>query len=280
MKKIVLLRKKTYVSLFAVVSILVVFSMFAIISGSMQITQSLDAVNRVAPSVESAGSESCFQVKFAYAYVGPLPSDKDSYVDPLTNVTMVHASTFPSAVFLDFTPVFSMTSSCDAVIAVYGVKITADTGQTEYYGWSAGTGNYSTFTEDDLATLASYRAEMIQHSTYRSRGGTFCYNWAANRSVLSHTIGSIGVYTSNNTLIQQSCSDLSSSGMPNAISVDVYRVGYITMSDGSIIIHEDVLTEDKPIVSVQLDTYEDGFIYNNIVPTEQLSQIDIFHPTR
>ncbi|HDQ05369.1 MAG TPA: hypothetical protein ENN36_01430 [Candidatus Bathyarchaeota archaeon] len=272
-------RKKRHLPLlFAVIAALMIFSLFATIYASINLTPSGKPVNRVTPDIESAGPESYFQVEIAYAYVGPLPPDKASYVDPTTNVTMVHTSKYPSAVFLDFTAVPSLTSSCDAVIEAYGVKIIADTGPTEYYGWCVGTANYSTFTQDDFATITSYRADLIQKSTYQFRGGTFSYSWTADRSVLSHTIGSVGMYTVNSTFTQQNRFDLSSAGTPNAISVEVYRIGYITMTNGSVTIHEDDVTDNKPVAYAQLSNHEDGFIHNNIVPTEQLPQIDLFHP--
>jgi hypothetical protein len=264
--------------LFAVIAALTIFSLSATIYAYVNLTPPGKPVDRDTPSIEPAGPESYFQVKIAYAYVGSLPPDKASYVDPTTNVTMVHTSKYPSAVFLDFTAIPSMTGSCDAVIALYGVKIAADTGPTEYYGWSAGTANYSTFTQDNFATITSYRADMIHNSTYRFGGGTFSYNWAADRPILSHAIGSFGTYTTDSTSAQQNRFDLSSTGTPNAISVEVHRIGYITMTNGSVTIHEDNETDIKPAAYAQLSKHEDGFIYNNIVPAEQLPQTDLFNP--
>ncbi|MCW4002828.1 MAG: hypothetical protein NWE95_02820 [Candidatus Bathyarchaeota archaeon] len=279
MIKNITLRKKTLI--FAFVVAFMILSLLATIYASTHLTPlGGKAVNRVIPSIEPAGPETNFQVKIAYAYVGPLPPDKVSYVDPKTNETMVHSSEYPSSVFLDFTPVSSMTSSVDAVIELYGVKIIADTGITEYYGWTVGTANYSAFTQDDFATINSYRGDLIHQSIYRTKGGTWCYNWASDRYILSKTIGSVGIYTTNSTFTQPSSSDLSSAGTPNAISVEVYRIGYITMTNGSVTIHEEPEIDNKPIAQVQLSKYEDGFIYNNLVPTEQLQGIDLFHPQR
>ncbi len=278
-KKPKVTKKPRYALYFAVFTAILMLFMFAAIYASTQLTKTGKPVNRVESSIESAGPESYFQVKIAYAYAGPLPPEKASYVDPKTNETMVHTSNYPSAVFLDFTAIPDMTSSCDGVIVAYGVKIVADTGSTEYYGWSVGTANYSAFTQDDFATLTSYRGDMVYHSKYRSIGGTFNYNWAADKSILSHTIGSVGTYSMKKGFTQPSLYGLSSAGIPNAISVEVYRIGYITMTNGSVTIHEDTVTDNKPIAYAQLSKYEGGFIYNNLLPTEQLSQIDLFHPT-
>lgn len=191
---------------------------------------------------------------------------------------MVHVIKYPSAVFLNSTRFPSIQiSSCDAVIQVYGVKITADTGPTEYHAWSAGTA-YTAFTQEDFATLTRYSDDLIDISLYRSIGGTFSFNWTANKSFLSHTIGSVGSYSSNITYTKPSVYDLSSEGIPNKISVEVYRIGYVTVSNSSVTIHQDDPTV-KPVAYAQLSKYEDGFIYNNIVPNEQLPQIDLFHPS-
>ena len=256
---------------------IIILSLFAAIYASTQLTPPSEPVNGGAFSTETDESESYFQVTVAYAYAGPLPPDNTSYVDPITNETMVSASEYPSAIFLDFTPVPSMTSSCDAVVVAYGVKIVADTGQTEYFGWTAGTADYYAFSQDDFATLNRYRDDLIYPSTYSFRGGTWCYNWAVNQPVLSKTIGSVGSYTMNST--QSSISDLSSAGIPNAISVEVYRIGYVTMTNGAVSIHEDVVADNKPVAYAQLSKYEDGFLYNDLVPAEQLPQIDLFNPT-
>ncbi|MEM2969088.1 MAG: hypothetical protein QXJ76_07285 [Candidatus Bathyarchaeia archaeon] len=264
--------------LLTAITAVIILSLFATIYAYIQLTPSGKPVNQGTPSIEPASPEYYFQVKIAYAYAGPLPPDKASYVDPATNETWVSTSKYPSSVFLEFTPIPSMTNSCDAVVEAYGVKIIADTGPTEYFGWTAGTADYYKFTQDDFATLNSYRGDLIYHSAYTFRGGTWCYNWAADKPVLSKTIGSVGSYTMNSTLTQSNRSDLSSAGIPKAISVEVYRIGYITMTNGSVTIHEDPAADSKPVAYAQLTRYGDGFIYNTIVPTEQLSQIDLFHP--
>jgi hypothetical protein len=95
----------------------IILSLFAAIYVFTQLTPPSESVNGDTSSTETDDSESFFQVKVAYAYAGPQPPDNASYVDPITNETMVSASEYPSSVFLDFTPVPSMTGSCDAVVA-------------------------------------------------------------------------------------------------------------------------------------------------------------------
>ena len=190
---------------------------------------------------------------------------------------MVHASQFPSAVFLSVTSAPSIQiSSCDAVVQVYEVKITADTGATECYAWSIGT-NYTTIPQEDIHLLLIGEDDLVGHDLYRREGGIFLNMWETNQSLLSPKIGSIGVYTSNRTGGTINIG-LSSAGMPNAISVEVRRIGYVTVTNGSVALYEDAISANEPVAYAQLSKYEDGFIYNTLVPTEQLSQIDLFDP--
>ncbi len=280
------MRKQVIACLLIVTTAVMLLSLFLTISAFNQLSftdgtgrpKTPVAVDPVASVVEQAGLESQFQVEIAYAYVGPLPPDNASYYSAKFNQTMVHARKYPSAVFLSFTRVPSIQiSSCDAVVQVYGVKIAADTGPTEYHAWSAGT-NYTALPLEDFHTLLRYSDNLIDRNLYRSIGGTFHQMWAANQSILSKKIGSVGVYTGNHTQNKPNAFDLSSAGIPNAISVEVRRLGYVTITNGSVTLHEDDVTVNEPVAFAQLSKYEDGFIYNNIVPAEQLPQIDLFHP--
>ena len=286
-KKPRLIKKTQYAIIFSVIAIVLLLSLLSTISAFAPFaftdgfgrSKTPTAVDNIEPTIKTADTESQFQVGIAYAYVGPLPADKTSYYSKTFNETMIHASTYPSAVFLNFTHVPSIQiSACDAVIQVYEVKITTDTGLTEYYAWSAGT-NYTAVTQEDFNALIRFSDNLIDRNLYRSIGGTFINDWADDRSILSHTIGSVGRYTGNHTQNMTNIFDLSSAGIPNTIAVEVRRIGYVTMTNSSVTLYEDAVTINNPVAHVHLSQYEGGFIYNNIVPTDQLSKIDLFHPT-
>ncbi len=287
-EKPIVIKKTRHAIIFTVIAIVLILSLlstiyaltpFAFTDGFGR-SKTPTVVDNITPTIKSAGSESQFQVGIAYAYVGPLPADKASYYSKTFNETMVHSSNYPSAVFLNFTRVpLSQIGFCDAVIQVYGVKVAADTGPTEYFAWSAGT-NYTAVTKEDFNALIRCSDNLIDRNLYRSIGGTFIQDWVANRSILSHTIGSVGRYTGDHSQNKSSTYDLTSAGIPNSISVEAYRIGYVTMTSGSFTIYEETEAANKPVAYVQLSKYEGGFIYNNIVSTGQLTQIDLFHPTR
>jgi hypothetical protein len=226
-----------------------------------------------APPAKAAASQTQFNLGIAYAYVGPAPSNT-SYFSERFNATMYLAYQYPSKVLLNITRVAGVQiTSCDAEIEVYGVKIAANTGATEYYTYSVGTSYNPSFSYSNESTLILHVHNLVDHNLYKSITGSFDFNWTANTSILSHTLGSIGWYTN----VPNSGAGLSSAGIPNAISVTVYRIGYITMSNGSVSIYKDAST-DNVIASVQLGNYEDGFLYNNLVPASELPQTDLFYP--
>lgn len=220
-----------------------------------------------------ATSGSQFNLDIAYAYVGPSPLNT-SYFDQGFNATMYLASQYPSVVRLNITRVPGVQiASCDAEIEVYGVKIATNTGLTENYAYGVGTNYNASFSHSNKTALVPYVNDLVDHNLYRAITGSFDFNWTADASILSHTIGSIGWYTTN----PNSGSGLSNAGIPNIISVTVYRIGYITMSNGSVSIYKDSTTNNT-VALVQLGSYGDGFLYNKLVPAAELPQTDLFHP--
>ena len=227
-----------------------------------------------APPSEVAASGTQFNLNIAYAYVGSAPSNVTSYLDKTSNASMYLISEYPSVVRLNVTRVPGVQiACCDAELEVYGVKIAANTGTTEYHAYFIGTNYNFCFSKSNESTLVPYVNNLVDHNVYSEITGGFVFNWTANTSVLSHTIGSIGGYTSK----PSGWAGLWSSGKPNDISVTVYRIGYITMSNGSVSVYKDSITNNGTDL-VQIGNYRDGFLYNKLVPAERLQQIDIFHP--
>jgi hypothetical protein len=60
-----------------------------------------------------------------------------------------------------------------------------------------------------------------------------------------------------------------------SVHLSVTRLGWITVDGDSI---ESDLSDDEFILQVQLDEFKDGFLYNVLVPAEQLSNIDLYRP--
>ena len=101
--------------------------------------------------------------------------------------------------------------------------------------------------------------------------GFFNNNWAINKSILGHRVGSIGVYESGSSEL-----GLWSAGEPNTITVSIYRVGWAAANGSSFSLFYDECSE--AIEEVQLEKFGDGFLYNTVVPQNQISQMDLFSP--
>ena len=223
---------------------------------------------------EIASANTQFQIHVAYAYVGPSPSNESSYFDKSRNTIMRQISQNPSSVLLNisYTPNTQITG-CDAIVEVYGINITTDNGLSEYDAYFIGTNYDPSLSNTSLSTLVQYVSNLYNASLYTSLAGNFKFNWDSHSSFLTDSIGSNTIYIASD----KSSLGLFSAGKPNAVSVAVFRIGYITITNGTVTIFED-LSSETPIALVQLGSYESGFLYNDLMPAAQLSQGNLFKP--
>ncbi len=224
---------------------------------------------------EVASSKTQFQIQVAYAYVGPAPSNVSTYFDQARNTTMRLVSQYPAVVRLNITSIpGAQFPNCDAIAEVYGIKIATDTGPAEYDAYFVGTNYTASFSNASLSTLIQYIPDLYNASLYSSLAGNFKFNWDSSISFLTNTLGSITTYTQATS----SALGLFSAGKPNAISVTIYRIGCITITNGLVTVFEEPPNNTSADM-VQLGNYESGFLHNDLVPSAQLPQEDLFHPT-
>lgn len=265
--------KNEMVVLCLIVAIMVTVPIsLALATTSIQSSPEPGAIN--AP-IEAAATTIQFHVNLAYAYVGPAPSSVSSYFENAANTTMYLASQYPSVVRLNIAslPGIQITG-CDAVIEVYGIKIATDTGPAEYHAYFMGTNYNPSFPNDSRSTLINYVDNLVNINRYSTVAGNFITNWTDNSQFLTNTIGSITQYTSSSN----SALGLFNSGKPNAVSVTIYRIGYLTMTNGSVSVFEDP-SNNTLTSTVQLSNYESGFLYNSLMPSNKLPQANLFQPT-
>ena len=58
--------------------------------------------------------------------------------------------------------------------------------------------------------------------------------------------------------------------------MSVHRIGVISANSGSVAIIAD--RNSQNILQIELEKYLDGFLYNTIVPTQTLSNVNPFNP--
>ena len=241
-----------------------------LIATSITIYCSLELAPSSVQAAMTAEPETQFKLDVAYAYVGEFTVNA-SYTDS-NGFLMSRISQYPSTIVLNITRVPGVKiASCDAVIEVYRVQISTDTGIVENHVYNVGT-NYSSFSEPELLSFIPHVNDLIKPSEYMSAKGGMYLNWTENQSILTPSIGSATIYSTLN-----STSGLWSVGKPNEIFVTVDRIGYITMNDGLISAYKDAAT--KTATTAKLDNYENGFLHNTLVPAAELPQTTLFDPT-
>ena len=222
---------------------------------------------------EIASANTQFQVKVAYAYVGPDTSNKSSYFDQATNMTMQRISQYPASVLLNISRLQNtQITGCDAVVELYGIKIETDTGLSESDAYFIGTNYDPAFSNASLSTLVDYVSILYNPGQFLSLSGNFKFNWDSHSSFLTETIGSNTIYLPSD----KSSLGLFSAGKPNVVSVTVYRIGYVTIANGSVTIFEDQPNKASTDM-VQLGNYKSGFLHNDLVPSDKLSS-NLFRP--
>jgi hypothetical protein len=212
-----------------------------------------------------------FNLETAYAYVGQGPSN-DTFTDS-TGALLSPISRYPSAVYLNVTRPTVEDGQCDAVLEVFMVNISPDKNLTETFIYFAGTNYTSSFSQEKLYILTEHIFELFDVNAVVAVRGNFRNNWTNNESVLSPAIGSYGIYTNFFT-----GDGLWSKGKPDAISVSYYRIGYVSMINGAVLVQPDIESVNYKS-QVQLQENNGGFLKNNIIPTDQLPQTDMFKPS-
>jgi hypothetical protein len=90
----------------------------------------------------------------------------------------------------------------------------------------------------------------------------FYYNWPTGESHATKTAGRGNNWVSN-------------FGEPETITISIRALGWITFNGNSTIA---TLANGEEMARIQLEKFGDGFIYNNLLSEDQLSQIDLLNP--
>ena len=210
-----------------------------------------------------------FDVEVAYAYVGPAASNEsfEFLGAPVRPVTR-----FQSVIFFNFTRIFSsQAQSFDALLEVYLIELKSDTGYLEKFKYFVGTNCSENFQSSNLNNITRKTYSLIDINSIDVERGIFRFDWDLNKSVLGMPIGTIGVYGSGSSEL-----GLWSKGEPQTITINIYRLGWATAQCN---IFSSIREEPScPLLEVQLEKYENGFLYNTVIPESQLTKINLLSP--
>jgi hypothetical protein len=245
---------------------------FILTLATLIITISWESTTTSAKPIRAAGSETQFKFDIAYAYVGPGPLNSSYVANNGARMSIV--SQYPSTIQFNITRLpGDRFSSCDAALELYSVQIETDNGVKENLPYFIGTNYNASFSDSNLSTISANVDDLVNPKDF-STGlrGDFQFNMTDNSSIISAPIGSVGCFSTDSPQL-----GLRTAGNPHAISITVQRIGYITISNGSVSLYEDQPGKDAA-TSAQLSNHGNGFLHNNIVPENKLPQTDLFHP--
>ena len=207
--------------------------------------------------------KSIFDVKVVYSCVmnGP-PEDPD---DPSGGSKKPH----PIVVYYELTHVSCPEAKAfDAIMEAYRVTVKTDTGITETISFFEGTSYSPEF--EDLMPITEGVHMLIPPFSASGLTGYFSFNLASNEVVTGHRTSTIGTNIRGSTELT-----LWRAGEPNTITVNIHRIGCVVENATSVSVIYDKGSDD---IEVQLEKYGDAFLYNTVIPEDQLPHIDLLHP--
>ena len=110
-------------------------------------------------------------------------------------------------------------------------------------------------------------------------GGVLKADWSPGYSVTTQSGGG-GTYSTTDPIAGQNLTTPLVSALREAetLFITVRRIGWITFSANSTVV---TLADNEIVVQIQLDKLSEAtFLYNNLVPEEQLANIDLAYPLK
>lgn len=164
-----------------------------------------------------------FNVQVAYVYVAERTSyfTSSNPMQAQTGISTLNAeSLYPTIIYLNFTEIPNVqVPSCDAVMEVYSIHLTSNTGASEKYTYVEGTNYNPAFS--NLTQLSSH-VNDFPSTLNTPLFGSFIFNGTVGQTYLGGRAGSYGTYTA-----APSNRGLWSAGQPTTIIVSVQRIGWI-----------------------------------------------------
>jgi hypothetical protein len=254
---------------------LIACSILALIIGVSSVLPMVFFMSATAKAETS--NEPWFSINVPYAYWvtndGPLDYDfgfsfpRDFEMNETNSVSEEHMVVLNLTLNVDTT-----NEPTDARIEYYQIDVSSDKGPVENMHWQVGTNSNSSFGRDDFHFMRDdwFDTEVFDPLT-GGGGGLIRHNWTAGLSILwpeagsgSGTIGSSGTSRVVSALREA-----------ETVFISVYRIGWVTFTDNSTIV---TLANNELVDQIQLEKFGDGFLYNNLVPEDELATIDLLDP--
>ena len=208
-----------------------------------------------------------FSINIPYIYISNYwnesidldPIEQNAEDTPaLSFIQMMYALVFNAT--LNFDP---EAVSSDAVVEYYLLEIQSDKGHIGNVTFSIGV---------NLNDLESNQLPWFHFS----RDQWFDTNSSEDADLAGRAYAWVNVPYTYMGLKKGSGSDWNRSlGEPETIVINVRRQGWVVLNDNSTVAY---LASPEPILQIQLVKYGNGFLYNIIIPEDELAQIDPLMP--
>jgi hypothetical protein len=223
------------------------------------------------------GTVPMFKVDVAYAYVGWRNGSLTSPNQPWGGTSLNASCLYPNVAYLTFASTGSQ--PCDAKIEVYLIQFSSDTGVNQSYVYAMGA-NYSSSYDASrvqgmIADVNDF-VEMGPNSSMMVDNGISVQNHF-NTSLVTGSpfwgasVGDFGGYHSGPSGL-----GIWGNGQPSAVTLTVYRLGWVTLNGQSISVT--FANSNDAAVQVHLSKFGNGFLCNTIFSQDELAQIDLFNP--
>jgi len=206
-----------------------------------------------------ATSPELFGVDVVYAYIERRNTSIAAdayYLSPSTNPNdTLEVTSILHEIGLNITRYSEDVDICDAKMEVYLITVSSNEGFIGKLKKHQGIiHNRSTIDQNRLFTaIHEFFSKPI------SGGGGATTNWPVGESRMVFKSGGGTTF-------------VPTFGEPETIFITVTRLGWVIMNGDST--ECVVLAEPEVVSEVQLDKYGDGFLYNTVIPEDELSQID------
>ena len=243
-------------------------------------------------------SEPWFSIKIPYAYV--MTSNEsliytDSEMVNVFNETEMVSEQHLIALNLTLN-VDTTNEPVDARIEYYQIDVSSDKGFIKTLYWYVGTKSNSSFSTENFHFMLDewfdtdwFDADLTNETSEGSGleieegvtvkidalslggGGLIRPNWTAGISVIwpnwGSASGTIGGSISSRLV--------SAIREADTLYLTIRRIGWVTFAGNST---EVTLANNELVDQIQLEKFGDGFLYNTLVPEDELATVDLLHP--
>lgn len=226
------------------------------------------------------GPEPWFSIDVPYAYYvtsdGPLDYSHTTFPSSMIDPNSVSVQ---GIIPLNVTLTADLAEQdVDAQVEYYQIDVSSEKGLIENLHFVVATNSDKSFNITNLISSFHFmRNDWFDTDTFDPMkngggGGYAIPDWPSGRSILfpegSSSSGTIGG--------SKTSREASAFREAETIVISVHRIGFVTFADDST---EVTFTNKETVTQIQLEKYgEEGWLYNNLVPEEELSTVDLLRP--